>query len=331
MHKIRVFISSSLTELESEREIAQETINKLNMEAVMFEDLPAMDKTLESAYIDEIKKSHIFVAILWKDLTEPVEKEYTTAIELGIPILLLVKMITYRESRTQKLDRLLNGNIEDNSKNVLQVVPFRKKFRTLNELHEELKDGLMNLISERFTEPALTATSNEITSKTALNMIQNAKRRLLLVVRTPQILLGLRPYDSKNKNYLEEALYNAVNKWIDEMIIDEKREFLFLYSEEHTRKEIKQFNLQNVWEKNLIKYREIEEKTRGRFELAPIQEFPGRILISDNSFGIQFRTPRDKVVCVFRQDASVATELFNIFHEHKNQPVIQISTAKQEV
>jgi hypothetical protein len=319
MHKIRVFVSSSLTELEGEREIAQETIEELNMEPVMFEDFPAMDKPLENAYIDEIKKSHIFVAILWKDLTEPVEKEFNAASELGIPILLLVKMITYRESRTQRLDSLLNGNAEAKLGEGLQLVPFRKKFRTLKELSKELKEGLMNLVSDRFIEPALTTTSNEVTSKMALNLIKNSKKRLLLIVKTPQILLGLRPYDSKKKNYLEEGLYDAVSKWIDEMVIDERREFLFLYSEEHTQNEIKKFNLQNIYEQNLKKYIDIEKKTCGRFELAPIQEFPGRILIGDNSFGIQFRAPNNKVVCVFRQDASVATDLFHAFHEYKNQ------------
>ena len=320
MRKIRVFVSSSLSELECEREIAQETINHLNMEPVMFEDFPAMDKPLENAYIDEIKKSNIFVAILWKDLTDPVEKEFNAAYELGIPMLLLVKMITYRESRTQRLDSLLNGSTKANLREGLQVVPFRKKFRTLKELRKELKEGLMNLLSDRYTEPALTTTSNEVTSKMALNLIQNAKKRLLLIVKTPQILLGLRPYDSEKKNYLEEGLYNAVSKWIDEMIIDERREFLFLYSDEHTQNEIKRYNLQDAYEKNLRKYREIEKKTCGRFELASIQEFPGRIVIGDNTFGIQFRAPGNKVVCVFRQDASIAIELFHVFHEYKNHP-----------
>jgi len=318
MRKIRVFVSSSLTELEGEREIAQEIIKDLNMEPVMFEDFPAMDKTLESAYIDELKKADIFVGILWKDLTEAVEKEINTAFELGIPLLLLAKMITYRESRTQRLDRLLYGNTEADPRQGLQIVPFRKKFRTLKEFGRELKEGLMNLVSNRFTEPALTTTNNEVTTRIALNMIQNAKRRLLLVVKTPQILLGLRPYDSENKNYLEEALYNAVSKWVDEMIKDERRHFLFLYSQEHTQNEIKNFNLQNIWEKNLEKYLKIKEKTNGRFELASIKEYPGRILISDNSFGIQFRMPQEKVVGIFRQDASIAENLFNTFHESKD-------------
>ncbi|MCW4029735.1 MAG: DUF4062 domain-containing protein [Candidatus Bathyarchaeota archaeon] len=207
MRKIRVFVSSSLLELENEREMALETINQLNMEPVMFEQLPAMDKNLESAYLDEIKNSNIFVAILWKDLTEAVEKEFNTAIELGVPVLLLVKTITYREARTQKLESFLSGNTQIELNQGIQYVPFRKKFRTLRELERELKEGLMNLVSSRFIEPALTSTSIETTWKTAINVIKNAKRRLLIVVKTPQMLLGLRPYGSEQKNYLEESFF----------------------------------------------------------------------------------------------------------------------------
>jgi len=332
MRKIRVFVSSSLTEVENEREIAQESINQLNMEPVMFEELPAMDKTLENAYLDEIRKAHVFVAILWKDLSEAVEREYSTALELGVPMLLLVKMINYRESRTPRLERLLNGNIEANLLSQgLQSVPFRKKFRTLRELERELKDGLMNLVSDRFTEPALTATSNEVTSRIALKMIQSAKRRLLLVVRTPQILLGLRPYDSEHKNYLEESLYKAVTDWIDQMVKDERRRFLFLYSNEDAQNEIKKYGLCDVFKKNLEKYAEIMEKTNGRFEIASIQEYLGRILISDNSFGIQFRAPGDKVFCIFRQDASISTNLFDVFYEYRGSCEKTICDLRKEL
>jgi len=137
MEKIRVFISSSLSELESEREIAQKTLVQLNLEPVMFEILPAMDKTLENAYVDAIKDAHIFILILWKDLTEAVEKEYNIAIECGIPILMLVKIPTFREARTQRLENLINIAANQN-----QTVPFRKNFRTLSQLEHEIKEGV---------------------------------------------------------------------------------------------------------------------------------------------------------------------------------------------
>ena len=202
--KIRVFVSSSLTELEGEREIAQETISQLNLEPVMFEILHAMDKTLESAYLDEIKRSHIFVLMLWKDLTDAVEKEYNAAVEFGIPILLLVKSPTFREARTPRLESLIDRTVECDSVQKTQCVPFRKKFRTLSDLRYELKEGLMKLISDKFTEPVITTTNLEVISKTNQNLIMNAQRRLLLIVKTPILLFQPSPTTRNTKTILKQ-------------------------------------------------------------------------------------------------------------------------------
>ena len=317
MGKIRVFISSSLTELESEREIAQETITQLNLEPVMFESLPAMDKPLENAYLDEIRNSHIFVLILWKDLTDAVEKEYSAAVECGVPILLLVKSPTHRETRTPRLESLIDRTVECDLVRKTQCVPFRKKFRTLSDLRHELKEGVMKLVSDRFTEPVLTTTSIDVISKTNQSLIINARRRLLFVVKTPILLLGPRPYNSAHKNYVEANLYQVLTSWIDEIKRDTTRKMLYLYSSEDTYNEMKENKLEYLVELNLTKFKKIEEETNGRFELSSIQEFPGRILISDNSFGIQFRAPKDKVVCVYRQDASISSNLFEVFCEYR--------------
>jgi len=315
--KIRVFISSSLFELEGEREIARETVSQLNLEPVMFESLPAMDKPLENAYIDEIKRSHIFVLMLWKDLTDAVEKEYDAAVEFGVPILLLVKSPTFREARTPRLESLIDRTVECDSVQKTQCVPFRKKFRTLSDLRYELKEGLMKLISDKFTDPVLTTTSLEVISKTNQNLIINAQRRLLLVVKTPILLFGPRPYDSEHKNYIEANFHRALTSFIDKISSDESRKMLYLYSLEDTYHEMKDNKLESIVEKNLEKFQKIEEETNGRFELSSIPEFPGRILISDNSFGIQFRAPKGKVVCVYRQDASMASNLFEVLYEYR--------------
>ena len=317
MSKVRVFISSSLGELESEREIARETIYQLNMEPVMFESLPAMDKTLDLAYIDEVRKSHIFVLILWKDLTDAVESEYMAAIDSGIPMLLLVKNPTFRETRTSRLDKFLAGPAEQNLPVKTQYSPFRKKFRTLNELSRELKEGLMNLVSDRFTEPALTTTSVEVTARKTLQMVENARRRLLFVSKTPIILFGPRPYLSNHKNFLEESFHKAVTSWIEAMKKDESRRMIFLYSVKDTYEEMKKNNLEQIVKENLGKFKEIEEATQGRFELSSILEFPGRILVSDNSFGIQFRAPEDRVVCIFRQDSNIASNLMEVMCDYR--------------
>jgi hypothetical protein len=329
--KIRVFVSSSLTELESEREISERTINSLNLEPVMFERLPAMDKPLDGAYLDEIAESHIFVIILWKDITEAVEKEYIKAVGCGIPILLLVKSPTFRESRTPKLETFLGGTMGQDSNVKTQYVPFRKKFRSLSEFESELKAGLMALISDRFTEQALTTTNNEVSARATLSMVQNAKRVLLFVAKTPIILFEPRPYFSELKNYVEDNFYKALTSWIDEIRNNENRRMLYLYSVKDTFHEMNESKLQQIVIKNLAKYKKIEEETCGRFELGSTQEFPGRIIVSDNSFGIQFRAPKEKTVCVFRQDAGIASNLMELMCEYRGDSNKSLDTLLKEL
>ena len=331
MGKIRVFISSSLTELESEREIAQKTLAQLNLEPVMFEILPAMDKTLENAYVDAIKDAHIFILILWKDLTEAVEREYNTATEHGIPILMLVKIPTFREARTQRLENLINIAANQNLKNNNQTVPFRKNFRTLSQLEHEIKEGVMKLISDRFTEPVLTTTNVDLILETNLNMVQNAKRRLLVVAKTPILLFGPRPYCSVHKNFVKDKFYHALTTWIETMKNDENKKMLYLYSVEDTYNEMKENQLEQIVKTNIEKYKKIEEETNGRFELGSIQEFPGRICISDNSFGISFRAPKGKVVYVNRQDASFSTNLFQVFRDCREPSDATLTTLLKQL
>ena len=330
MAKIRVFISSSLTELESEREIAQKTILQLNMEPVMFENLPAMDKPLENAYVDAIKESHIFVLILWKDLTEAVEREYTTACKYGLPILMLVKIPTFREARTQRLENLINIAANQNLNNN-QIVPFRKNFRKLVQLEDELREGVMKLVSDRFTEPVLTTTDVDLILETNLNMVQTAKRRLLVVAKTPILLLGPRPYGSVHKNLAKDKFYRALTTWIETMKTDENKKMLYLYSLKDTYDEMKENHLEQIVKTNIEKYKKIEEETNGRFELCSIQEFPGRIYVSDNSFEISFRAPKGKVVHINRQDASFSSNLFQVLRSYRGSSEATLTTLLMEL
>jgi hypothetical protein len=331
MGEIHVFISSSLTELECEREVAEKTILGLGLKPVMFEILHAMDKPLENAYIDAIKGSQIFVLIVWKDFTEAVEKEYNTAVECGIPILLLAKKPTFRETRTERLDSLINVAAKSAKTGNVKYVPFRKNFRTLAEFEHELKEGVMKLISDRFTEPVLTTTNIDTICETNQNMIQNATKRLLLVTKTPMLLLGVKPYKSKQKKRNPNQLYQALMSWIETLKNDENKEMLYLYSVEDTRNEIKQNNLEKTVEANLKKFKRLEEETNGRFQLCPLKEFPGRINISDNCFGIQFRAPEGEAVYIHRQDAAISSNLFKAFCGYCRSTDTSLKTLRKDL
>jgi vacuolar-type H+-ATPase subunit F/Vma7 len=309
--KIRVFVSSSLTELESEREIAQKTIAQLSLEPVMFETIHAMDQPLDVAYLNEIRNSHIFVLILWKDLTEPVEREFRTAIEGGLSILIFVKIPTHREARTPRLQALIDAAVERST--IAQVVPFRKNFRSLSQLENELRDSLMKLISDRYTEPVLSTTNVVTICEINQTMIKNSRRRVLQVSKTPMLLLGIKPYDSGHKNLVSSGIHQSLLSWIDSIKLDENKKMLYLYSIEDTYREMKENKLEQTVRANLVKFKTVEEETNGRFQLRSIQEFPGRILVCDDSFGICFRSPKDKVFYIHRQDAAISNHLFEIF------------------
>ncbi len=82
---------------------------------------------------------------------------------------------------------------------------------------------------------------------------------------------------------------------------------------------------------NLEKYKKIEEETNGRFQLCSIQEFPGRILISDNCFGIQFRAPKEKVVYLHRLDAAISSNLFKVLCGYRRITDASLITLKKEL
>jgi hypothetical protein len=330
MGKIRVFISSSLTELESEREIAQKTLTQLNLEPVMFENLPAMDKPLENAYIDAIKDSHIFIIILWKDLTEAVEREYNTASDLEIPILMLVKIPTFRETRTQRLENLINIAANQNAQ-INRIVPFRKNFRTLTQLEHELKEGVTKLVSDKFTGNSQTTTNIDLIRETNLQMIQNARRKLLIVAKTPILLLGPRPYCSTHKNLTKDKFHQALTNWIETMKNDERKKMIYLYSLEDTYKEMKENHLEHIVRTKLEKYKKIEEETNERFVLSSIKEFPGRICISDNNFAISFRAQKGKIVYINHQDSSFSTDLFQAFVGYPEQSESTLPTLLKQL
>jgi hypothetical protein len=328
MAKIKVFVSSSLSELESEREIAQRVLLQLKLEPVMFETLPSMDKNLENAYLDSIKDSNLFILILWKDLTEAVEKEYRIAVENHLPILLFVKTPTHRETRTPRLTNLIDASSKLNG---AQSLPFRKNFRSLAELENEIKEGIMQLLSDRFTEPVVSTTNIETICQINQKMVQNAAERLLIIAKTPILILGPKPYHSVHKNKVAEQFFHALTAWIESLKVDPNKQMLYYYSAKDTFEEIKENGLEQIATANLENYKRIEEESGGRFQICSIHEFPGRIMVSDNSFGIQFRVPKEKVVYINRQDEAIASNLFEAFCGLRRISDSSLATLKKEL
>lgn len=144
--RLRVFVSSSLQEVQEERNAAREAISKLRLTPVLFElgARPYPPRALYRAYLDQ---SHIFVGIYWQQYgwiapnmdISGLEDEYRLAADRP-------RLIYIREPAPQRDPRLtaLVERIERDEQSSY------KSFRSASELQILIQDDLAVLLSERF-------------------------------------------------------------------------------------------------------------------------------------------------------------------------------------
>lgn len=145
--RIRVFVSSTLDELATERAAVRQAIMQLRLTPVMFE-LGARPHPPRDLYRAYLAQSDVFVGIYWQrygwvapssDISGLEDEEQLSA---GKPRLIYLKQpAPQREPRLQELlDRLRE-----------EAVASYQKFSTPDELREVLADDLALLLTERFT------------------------------------------------------------------------------------------------------------------------------------------------------------------------------------
>src|SRR6266566_4920529 len=147
--RVRVFVSSTLDELASERAAAREAITQLRLTPVLFESgaRPYPPRALYRAYLGQ---SDIFIGIYWQRYgwvaptmqVSGLEDEYQLA--GAKPKLIYVKTpAPEREPRLQALlDRIRSEDVAS-----------YQKFATPEELRERIANDLALLLTERFTSP----------------------------------------------------------------------------------------------------------------------------------------------------------------------------------
>lgn len=144
--RLRVFISSTLSELAPERRSARDAIEHLRLVPVVFEEgaRPHPPRALYRAYLDQ---SHVFVGIYWQSYgwvapdtqVSGIEDEYLMS--EGKPTLLYLK--TPAPEREPRLTGLLQ-RIEAESRASYRT------FETADELANLLADDLAVLLTEQF-------------------------------------------------------------------------------------------------------------------------------------------------------------------------------------
>jgi predicted ATPase len=143
--RLRVFVSSTLQELASERQAARAAVEQLRLAPVMFE-LGARPHPAQELYRSYLEQSHIFIGIYWQkygwvapEMTiSGLEDEYELA--GSKPKLIYIKSpAPDRESRlTEMLNRIKGDNLS------------YKYFTTDAELREAIENDLAMVLSESF-------------------------------------------------------------------------------------------------------------------------------------------------------------------------------------
>ncbi|MET0714702.1 MAG: DUF4062 domain-containing protein [Mycetocola sp.] len=144
--RLRIFVSSTLKELEPERRAARAAIERLRLAPVMFE-LGARPHPPQQLYRAYLEQSDVFVGVYWQEYgwiapgeeISGLEDEYCLA-PRGMPKLIYVKQPAKREKR---LDELMARVRSDDT---ASYTPFS----TAEELAELVTADLATLLAERF-------------------------------------------------------------------------------------------------------------------------------------------------------------------------------------
>ena len=154
--RLRIFISSTLKELQDERSIARDAVEGLRLIPVMFE-LGARPHPPRELYRSYLEQSHIFLGIYWErygwiapdENVSGLEDEYL--LSGTMPKLIYIKNSAQRDA---KLEALLERIRADEHASY-------KPFSSLEELSGIIKDDLALTLTERFEMAADPGSTTE--------------------------------------------------------------------------------------------------------------------------------------------------------------------------
>src|SRR5215470_16115855 len=154
--RLRVFISSTLSELAPERRAAREAITRLHLTPVFFE-AGARPYPAREVYRSYLAQSDIFIGIYWQSYGAVIPEMAISGLEdeyrlsSGKPRLIYIKQPA--PGRERPLQEML-GRIRN------EDVTTYQKFSTAAELQNQLADDLAQLLTDHFAHPGRRASSS---------------------------------------------------------------------------------------------------------------------------------------------------------------------------
>jgi ATP-dependent DNA helicase RecG len=149
MPKIQIFISSVQSEFARERRLLadylqHDTLFRKFCEVFIFEDIPAQDRTANDVYLEEVKKSDIYIGLFgrqfgfeFEDGTSPTEREFDCATAHN-KYRLIYLSIADRKDRHPKMNHLI-----EKASNELVYSGFSSPSELMSEVYSSLVNYLV--------------------------------------------------------------------------------------------------------------------------------------------------------------------------------------------
>lgn len=181
MRRYKIFVSGVQRELKSERRAVKDFISrnpllKEYFNVFLFEDLPAKSKSAQKAYLDEVRKSDIYLGIfgdeygkIGKDNLSATEKEFREAHQRNKTILIYVK----NEKSTKRHKRMC-----DLIKKAADEYIY-KDFNIIQELSNSIHESMVDFLRDEGIV-GRTIFDEAICEKASLEDIDDSKIRWFL-------------------------------------------------------------------------------------------------------------------------------------------------------
>ncbi len=182
--KFKIFVSSVQNELKLERRIVKDLIaeNPLLKDyfiVFLFEDLSAKSKSSKKAYIEEVKKSEIYLGIfgnkygsVGNDKMSATEREFREAQRCNKDILIFIK--GENDNKREEQVKILISEIKDTEKGYVY-----KRFIDLQKLKNNIHESLLNFLRDRGIVGRIDF-DRAVESGTTLNAIDEDKIKWFL-------------------------------------------------------------------------------------------------------------------------------------------------------
>jgi len=200
-----VFISSVAHRYEHVRQAAREAIRKAGGQPIGFEDFPAQDKSSRNACLDGVRNSDLYVGIFgarYGSITpsgrSATEEEFDEATCLGKPRLIFVEEVKECEEKQASFLKRAGDYRQGR---------FWKKFKTLEDLKEILKETLKEALTNLMKELPVKELKERLSGEILRPLSNYHNQCWLITASTPNCRARLSDDPSFNKEGLARQVF----------------------------------------------------------------------------------------------------------------------------